>query len=60
MVEKGATGGGQFDAVHAAAHQLNADLIFEISDLATEGRLRRVQPLLGGERQASLLCDAMK
>ena len=57
MVEKGATGGGQFDAVHAAAHQLNADLIFEISDLATEGRLRRVQPLLGGERQASLLCD---
>src|SRR4249919_2576168 len=57
MVEKGATGGGQFDGVHAAAHQLNADLIFEISDLATEGRLRRVQPLLGGERQASLLCD---
>src|SRR5271169_3775405 len=56
MVEKGATGGGQFDAVHAAADQLNADLIFEISDLATEGRLRRVQPLLGGERQASLLC----
>src|SRR4029077_3198677 len=57
MVEKGATGGGQFDAVHAAAHQLNADLIFEISDLATRGRLRRRQPLLGGERQASLLCD---
>ena len=57
MVEKGATGGGQFDAVHAAAHQLNADLIFEISDLATEGRLRRVQPLLSRERQAALLGD---
>jgi hypothetical protein len=43
--------------VHAAAHQLNADLAFEISDLATEGRLRRVQPFLGCERQASLLGD---
>jgi hypothetical protein len=36
MVEKGATGGGQFDAVHAAAHQLNASLTFDISDLATK------------------------
>jgi hypothetical protein len=57
MVEKGATGGGQFDAVHAAAHQLNASLTFEISDLATKGRLRRVQPFLGCERQAPLLGD---
>src|SRR6476620_2698770 len=57
MVEQGATSGGQLDAVHDAAHQLNADLLLVISDLATEGRLRRVQPLLGGERQASLLCD---
>jgi hypothetical protein len=39
------------------AHQLNADLIFEISDLATEGRLRRVQPFLRCERQAFLLRD---
>jgi hypothetical protein len=31
-VEKGAASGGQFDPVHAAAHQLNADLIFEIAD----------------------------
>jgi hypothetical protein len=31
--------GGQFDAVHAATHQLDADLIFEIADLPTEGRL---------------------
>ena len=57
MVEKGPPGGGQFDAVHAAAHQLNADLVFEIADLATEGRLRRVQPFLGRERQAALLGD---
>src|SRR5260370_41624713 len=57
MVEEGAAGGRQFNAVHAAAHKLNTDLIFEISDLTTEGRLRRVQPLLGRDRQAALLCD---
>src|SRR5712691_6267539 len=57
MVEKGATGGGQFDAVHAAAHQLDANLVFEIADLAAEGRLRRVQPFFGRERQAALLGD---
>ena len=57
MVEKGAPGGGQFDAVHAAAHELNADLIFEIADLATEGRLRRVEPFLRRQRQAALLGD---
>ena len=57
MVEKGAAGGGQFDAVHAAAHQLDADLVFEIADLAAEGRLRRVQPFLSRKRQAALLGD---
>ncbi len=57
MVEKGATGGGQFDAVHAATHQLNADLIFEIPDLATERRLRRVQPFLSCDGEASFLGD---
>jgi hypothetical protein len=46
MVEKGTAGGGQFDAVHAAAHQLDANLVFEIADLAAEGGLRRVQPCL--------------
>jgi hypothetical protein len=53
MVEEGAAGGRQFNAVHAAAHKLNTDLIFEISDLTTEGRLRRVQLFLGRDRQAS-------
>src|ERR1700736_2663767 len=53
MVEKGAGGSSQFNAVHAAAHQLNADLIFEIADLTTEGRLRRVQLFLSRDRQAS-------
>jgi hypothetical protein len=32
MVEKGPTGIGQFDAVHAAAHQRDAGLVFEIAD----------------------------
>jgi hypothetical protein len=36
MVEKGPTGGGQFDAVHAAAHQLSANLKLKIADLAAE------------------------
>ena len=57
MVEKGPSGGGQFDAVHAAAHQLDANLVFEIADLAAEGGLRRVQPFLSRERQAALLGD---
>jgi len=56
----GAAGGGQFDTVHAAAHQLNADLIFQIADLATEGRLRRVQPFLRRERQAASSATATK
>jgi hypothetical protein len=43
--------------VHVAAHQLDANLVFEIADLAAEGRLRRVQPFLSRERQAALLGD---
>ena len=57
VVEKGLAGGGQLDAAHAAADQLDANLVFEIADLAAEGRLRRVQPLLGRERQAALFGD---
>jgi hypothetical protein len=57
MVENGPSGGGQFDTVHAAAQELNADFIFEIADLAAERRLRRVQPFFGRDRQASRLGD---
>jgi hypothetical protein len=57
VVEKGFAGGGQFDAVHAAAHQLNADFVFQIADLPAQRRLRGVQPFLGRERQAALLGD---
>jgi hypothetical protein len=53
MVEKGAAGGGQFNAVHAAAYKLNTNLIFEIADLTTEGRLCRVQLFLSRDRHAS-------
>jgi hypothetical protein len=54
MVEKGPTGGSQFDAAHAAYHQPNADLVFEISDLPAQRRLRGVQSSFGSERQAAL------
>ena len=47
----------QVDAAHAAAHQLDADLVFEIADLAAKGRLCRMQPSLSRERQAALLGD---
>ena len=57
MIEKSAAGRSQFDAVHAAAHQRDADLIFEIADLPTEGRLGRMQPFLRREGQAALLGD---
>ena len=43
MVEEDAASGSQFDAARAADHKLSADLVFEIADLAAEGRLRRVQ-----------------
>ena len=60
MVEKGPTGGRQFDAVHAADHQLNADLVFEIADLPAQRRLRGVQPFFSRERQAALFGDRDK
>jgi hypothetical protein len=50
VVEKGPPGGGQFDAVHAAAYKLDADLVFEIADLTTEGKLGRVQLFLSREQ----------
>src|ERR1700738_1568459 len=55
VVEKGLAGGGQLDAAHAAADQLDANLVFEIADLAAEGRLGGVQPFLSRQRQAALL-----
>src|SRR6202158_623104 len=50
VVEKGLAGGGQLDAAHAAADQLDANLVFEVADLAANVRLRRVHR----ERQSAL------
>src|SRR5271154_2401672 len=57
MVEKGETGGRQFDPTHAAGKQRDADFALEVADLATERRLRSVQPLFRRELQASGLGD---
>src|SRR6201991_4847959 len=53
MVEKGFAGRRQFDAMGAAADQLNAYFLFEIADLAAERGLGGVQLLLGGNGQTA-------
>jgi hypothetical protein len=60
MVEKDATSGGQFNTAHAAAHQLNADLVFKIADLSAQRRLRGVQSFFSRERQTALFGDRNK
>jgi hypothetical protein len=44
--------------VHAAVQQRNADLVFEIADLADQRRLRRVQLFPGRDCQASRFRDS--
>jgi hypothetical protein len=46
VFEKRFAGRRQFNAVCATVHQLNANLLFEISDLPTDGWLRSVELLL--------------
>ena len=57
MVEEDASGRSQLDAVDAAGHQRYPDLIFEVAYLPAERRLRGVQRLLRGNREASRLGD---
>src|ERR1700722_10768473 len=57
MVEKSATRSCQFDTARAAAHQRDPDVIFELTHLTAERRLRGMQSLLGRDRQASLFGD---
>ncbi len=57
MVEEGAACGRQFDPAHAAQHQRDPDLIFEVAHLTAERRLRGMQPLLSRDRQAALFGD---
>jgi hypothetical protein len=58
MVEKDPTRGGQLDATSAAEQQLRADLVLQVPDLPTEGRLRCVEPPLGSHGEAPLLGDS--
>jgi hypothetical protein len=55
MVEKRFAGRGQFDAMSAAAYQLNANFLFEVSDLPAERWLRSVELLLGGDGQTACI-----
>ena len=57
MVEKDPTRSGQLDAPSAADQQLRADLVLQVPDLPTEGRLRRVEPPRGSDGQTPLLSD---
>jgi hypothetical protein len=57
VIENGSTCGGQLDASHAPGHQRGADLVLEIPDLPAQRRLRRVQLLHGGDREAARLGD---
>lgn len=57
MIEKRPTGSGELNTASAPRQQLDADLVFQIPDLATERRLRRMEPPFGGECEAALLGD---
>jgi hypothetical protein len=45
------------DPARGADEELDADLELEVAELAAQGRLRGVQALLGGDRQAAFLGD---
>jgi len=57
MVEKGSTCRGQLDAANTAIHQLDANLRFQVPDLAAKERLGREEPLLSRKRQTSRFGD---
>jgi hypothetical protein len=57
VIEECSTRRRQFDTPDAAYQELSADLSFQIPQLPTERRLRRVQPVGGRERDAALLGD---
>lgn len=57
VIEECSTSRRQLDASNGANEKLSADLSFQIPQLPTERRLRRVQPVCGRERDAALLGD---
>ena len=57
VIEKGAAGGRQFDAAHAAGEKRGADFLLEVPHLAAEGGLRRMQAAFRCELHAPRLGD---
>ena len=57
VIEKGAAGGRQFDAAHAAGEKRGADFLLEVPHLAAEGGLRRMQAAFRCELHAAGLGD---
>ena len=57
MIEKGSPESVSSTPRALRVKQLRADLVFEVPDLAAQRRLRRVQPFLGRDREASRLRD---
>ena len=60
MFEKGSTCGCQSDTASAARQELRAYLVLQVSNLATQRRLRRVQFSLCCHRQISRFGDRNK
>ena len=60
MFEKGSTRWCQFDTASPARQQLCAYLVLKVSNLPTQGRLRRVQLSLCCYRQISRFGDRNK
>lgn len=58
MVEKDFSGLCQFNTTAAPSQQRNTDRVFQVPDLPAERGLRRVQPALGRNGQATLFRDS--
>ena len=58
VIQKGAAGGRQFDAAHAAGEKRSADFLLEVPHLAAEGGLRRMQAAFRCELHAAGLGDS--
>jgi hypothetical protein len=57
VIEKDLTCSCERNTVRATRQQLNADLIFEIPDLATKRRLCRMEPSFSRDCEAALFGD---
>ena len=57
VFKEGDASRSQFDPSDAAGHQFDAHLTFQVPHLTTQRGLGRMEPLLGGDRQAPLFRD---